>query len=204
MFHIAVITPPERLPDEAQALRLVGDIPEVCALHLRKPDYSAHELRQLIEALPAELRGKIRLHDHFELCGEYGLQGVHLNHRHPAPPAHIRSLSASCHSLNEVAERKKSCDYVFLSPIFDSISKQGYPGKFSPETLSKAAQDGIIDSRVFALGGVTAAHIPLLKQWGFGGAALLGEIWQDYATCPDLRVLEEKIRSLQPLCLPHH
>ncbi len=197
MFRIAVITPPERLPEEAEALRLVGAMPQVYALHVRKPDYSEGETRALLEALPADVRAKIRLHDHFELCGEYGLQGVHLNHRHPVPLAHIRSLSASCHSLQEVVERKKSCDYVFLSPIFDSISKQDYAGKFSPETLSEAAKSGIIDHKVFALGGVRAKYLPMLKQWGFGGAALLGDIWQDYATHPDLRTLEEKICSLQ-------
>ena len=196
MFRIAVITAPERLPEEAQALQIVGDMPEVCALHLRKPDYREKELRQLIEALPAELRRKIRLHDHFELCEEYGLQGVHLNHRHPTPPAHIRSLSASCHNLQEVIDNKKSCDYVFLSPIFDSISKQGYASKFSPETLMDAAKSGIIDHQVFALGGVRAKYIPMLRQWGFGGAAMLGEIWEYYKQNPDLDRFSSHLKNL--------
>ena len=196
MFRIAVITAPERLPQEAQALQIVGDMPEVYALHLRKPDYSEKELRQLIEALPLELRRKIRLHDHFELCEEYELQGIHLNHRHPTPPANIRSISASCHNLGEVLEHKKTCDYVFLSPIFDSISKQGYTSNFSSETLSEAAQSGIIDHQAFALGGITAAHIPLLKQWGFGGAAMLGEIWEYYKQNPDLDRFSAHLKNL--------
>ena len=196
MFRLAVITYPERLPEEAHALRIVGNIPKVCALHLRKPDYSENELRLLIEALPMELRRKIRLHDHFELCGEYGLQGVHLNHRHPTPPANIRSMSASCHNLGEVMEHKRNCDYVFLSPIFDSISKQGYTGKFSPETLSEAAKDGIIDQKVFALGGVRAQYIPMLRQWGFGGAAMLGEIWEYYKQNPDLDRFSAHLKNL--------
>lgn len=196
MFRLAVITFPEKLPEEAHALRIVGNIPKVCALHLRKPGYSENELRLLIEALPVSLRGKIRLHDHFELCEEYGLQGVHLNHRRPAPPAHIRPISASCHNLQEVIDYKKSCDYVFLSPIFDSISKQGYTGKFSPETLSEAAKSGIIDQQVFALGGVHAKYIPMLRQWGFGGAAMLGEIWQDYRQNPDLDRFSTHLKNL--------
>lgn len=185
MFRIAVITAPEKLPDEALALQIVGNIPRVCALHVRKPGCSESEIRSLLESLPPEIRGKIRLHDHFGLCAEYGLQGVHLNRRNSTPPPRIRSISASCHSLQEVREYKKNCDYVFLSPIFNSISKEGYTGRFSPETLSDAARNGIIDSNVFALGGVRTKYFPILKNWGFGGAAMLGEIWTGYRQHPD-------------------
>lgn len=186
MFRLAVITYPERLPDEIHALRMVGNLPRVCAVHMRKPGYSQSELRALLEALPPEVRGKVRLHDHFELCREYAVQGVHLNQRNPTPPAGIHSVSAGCHSLSELQEKKAGCEYVFLSPIFDSISKQGYKSNFSPELLENAARNGVIDKQVFALGGVRAEHFPLLRHWGFGGAALLGEIWQEFKENPDL------------------
>lgn len=196
MFRIAVITAPEKIPDEAQALRIIGNIPGVCALHLRKPGCSQSEIRALLESLPSETRGKVRLHEHFELCVEYGLQGVHLNHRNPVPPAHIRSVSASCHSLQEVQEKKDACDYVFLSPVFDSISKQGYKSGFSMQTLKKAAIDGLIDGKVFALGGIKAQHIPLLRQLGFGGAGMLGEIWQFYKQFPDLEKFSGHLKNI--------
>lgn len=67
--------------------------------------------------------------------------------------------------------------YVFLSPIFDSISKAGYEAAFTASRLQQAAADGIIDGKVIALGGVTANNIPLLKEWHFGGAAFLGDVW---------------------------
>lgn len=196
MFRIAVITAPERIPDEAQALWMIGNIPSVCALHLRKPGYSESEIRSLLESLPPQTRGKIRLHEHFELCAEYGLQGVHLNHRNPTPPPHIRSISASCHSLQEVQEKKNICDYVFLSPVFDSISKQGYKSGFSLQTLEKAALDGLIDGKVLALGGVQAKHIPLLRQLGFGGAGMLGEIWQYYRHYPDPEKFDVHLKNI--------
>ena len=80
--------------------------------------------------------------------------------------------------MEEVIERKPTMNYVFLSPIFDSISKQGYRSAFDHATLKKAAHEGIIDHKVVALGGVTRQRISLLAEYGFGGAAMLGDIWR--------------------------
>jgi len=44
--------------------------------------------------------------------------------------------------------------------------------------LTKAASDGIIDNKVFALGGVTVDAIPQLERLSFGGIALMGDIWK--------------------------
>ena len=68
-------------------------------------------------------------------------------------------------------------NYMFLSPIFDSISKEGYGAAFTPEMLNDAAANKIIDNKVIALGGIDASHIQALKDWHFGGAAFLGDIW---------------------------
>ena len=68
--------------------------------------------------------------------------------------------------------------YVFLSPIFNSISKQGYASAFTPKALFEAKQKGIINEKVVALGGITAANINKIKSYGFGGVALLGDVWR--------------------------
>ena len=44
--------------------------------------------------------------------------------------------------------------------------------------LKKAQQAGIIDSNVMALGGISLEHLPEIAVLGFGGAVLLGDIWQ--------------------------
>ena len=72
---------------------------------------------------------------------------------------------------------KPACHYVFLSPIFDSISKKGYKHSFFNKDLEEAGINGIINERVVALGGVTPEYIPQLRAWNFGGAAFLGDIW---------------------------
>jgi thiamine-phosphate pyrophosphorylase len=69
-------------------------------------------------------------------------------------------------------------NYLFLSPIFDSISKQGYCSNFSIELLREAQAEGIIDNKVIALGGVTPRKQPLLESLGFGGYAMMGAVWK--------------------------
>ena len=65
-----------------------------------------------------------------------------------------------------------------MSPIFVSISKHGYTAAYSHDELKEAFAKGIIDKKVIALGGITPKHIPWLETLGFGGAALLGHVWQ--------------------------
>ena len=148
-------------------------------VHLRKPGCSPEEMEQLIRSIPSDLHSRLVLHDHFSLAAHYGLYGVHLNARNPMPPqGWSGSVSRSCHSLDEVRQWKSRCHYVSLSPIYDSISKQGYRAAFTREELLKAAQDGIIDNKVYALGGVTFSRLKEIKALGFGGAMILGDAWR--------------------------
>lgn len=78
--------------------------------------------------------------------------------------------------------------YMFLSPIFDSISKEGYRSAFPMEVIRSAAEDGLIDRRVFALGGVCASNIAETQAAGFGGAAVLGAMWKGCDTDPNAAV----------------
>lgn len=151
-------------------------------LHLRKPGADIGECRRLLDGISREWLPRIVVHDNFGLCREYGLGGVHLNGRNPmAPPNHEGSVSRSCHSLEEISRYKGECDYLTLSPIFNSISKQGYMAAFGPGQLAAARDSGLIDRRVMALGGVTLENIPRVKELGFGGVAILGDVWQRMA-----------------------
>lgn len=155
-------------------------------LHLRKPGWTEAEVDDWLEALDPAWLHRIVLHDHHQLaCYYYQVGGVHLNSRNPSLLPDLRTMqqrgaltvSRSCHSLDELAAAKAECDYVTLSPIFDSISKEGYRAAFSPEDIKKAAKGGLIDSRVYALGGVSTARRSELEQLGFSSAALLGSVW---------------------------
>lgn len=164
------------MTDEAELIATLIDM-GVDIVHLRKPGMAADDYEDIIRSIAEPYRKRIVLHSHFALCGRYGLRGIHRWPQHPIIGRRPLHRSCSCHTIDEVAERKEECDYVFLSPIFNSISKQGYMSAFTDEELSAACQKGIIDSRVVALGGITAESISRLKRWGFGGAAFLGDIW---------------------------
>jgi thiamine-phosphate pyrophosphorylase len=72
---------------------------------------------------------------------------------------------------------KNEYDYLFLSPIFDSISKNGYKSIYSGEELQDASNRGIIDDKVIALGGVKLDKIEYLRKLHFGGVAMIGGIY---------------------------
>ena len=187
-MEILVITLPHFISDEGMLINTLFEN-GVNRVHIRKPGASEEEYRRLIEEIDGRWHGRLSLHDCHDVAVEYGC-GVHLNGRNPNPPQTDGRvvMSASCHSLAEVEQRKQSCDYVFLSPLFDSISKQGYRSAFSADDIRNAAKSGIIDGRVIALGGISLNHLELVKTMGFGGAAMLGDVWRDVTLfCRSLR-----------------
>ncbi len=172
-----VITLPDFFDGEAgQIVRLLRC--SIDLVHIRKPRATREQLEKLIMEIPQEYHDRLVLHDHHGLAMKYRLHGIHLNSRNPEPPhGWTGSVSRSCHSLQEVREWKGKCDYVSLSPVFDSISKQGYRAAFSCEELLAAKEEGIIDRRVMALGGVTFNRIDEVLRMGFGGGMILGDAW---------------------------
>lgn len=174
-----VITLPYFFDGEAeQIVQLLHS--SVDLIHIRKPESKTEELERLIMSIPSEYYPRLVLHDHHELAMKYHLHGVHLNGRNPQPPMGWEgSVSKSCHSLEEVKEWKGKCDYVSLSPIFDSISKQGYHAAFSSSEIEEARRVGIIDKKVLALGGVTFNKIDDVLRMGFGGGMILGDAWKN-------------------------
>ena len=185
------ITSPSPVRGEAAAIRRLFDC-GLDRLHLRRPPSAQvsegearDDCRRLLDSLPDDIVRHTVVHDYFDLARDYPLGGIHLNGRHPEPPVWMAGIdrpltvSASCHSLAEVSARQAELDYVFLSPVFNSISKQGYASAFTAAELARAAAAGIINGQVIALGGCCADTIPLLRQWHFGGAALLGDVWRD-------------------------
>ena len=147
-------------------------------IHLRKPDSTIDECRNLLAELSAEQRAKIVVHDYSELYFEFSLKGIHVNKNVTTLPEGYSGIKTrSCHSFEEIINYKNDYDYLFLSPIFDSISKSGYKSAFSEEMLLKASADGIIDNKVIALGGVTFDKMPYLRALNFGGVAMLGGVY---------------------------
>ena len=175
---IVIITPPHTLPDEE---RIVNRLFEsgLHLLHLRKPGADRDTLERYIRGIRPHFRERVVLHDHFELAEEYGLRGIHLKYNEAqtfTERDRLAHVSVSCHSFEEIDALPFEPNYVFLSPVFDSISKQGYPSAFAPEYLKENLQKRRIP--VIALGGITAEKVAECRKMGFRGVALLGHVWE--------------------------
>lgn len=194
MRKLIVISTPGFFPDEALLIERLLD-EGLPLLHLRKPDCEREALERLLDKIPSDYYPRIALHDWLDLAEERSLGGVHLNRRNPVVPDGFHGrVSRSCHSLEEVTARKSSLDYLFLSPIFPSISKEGYGNRFPLETLREA--EGIIDEKVIALGGISARTVTLLEGIPFGGIAVLGAIW---GKCPSRSMGDQIINQYKQL-----
>lgn len=151
--------------------------------HLRKPDWDKKAYKSFLHHINAAYHPKISIHAHHELANEFDLGGIHFTEKHRESLAieHLQKakkanllFSTSFHALEQLGKWDHVFDYAFLSPVFDSISKQGYQSTF--EQGFKLSHDST--TKLIGLGGVKAGNISELATMGFAGAAVLGTIWK--------------------------
>ena len=197
-MKLIVITTENFFESEAEAIDQLFEN-GLSLLHIRKPRASYDETESFIKQIKTDFRPRVVLHDYNDLAELYGLKGIHLNLRNQAnrDKVHFKlSISRSCHSLEDVAE-SQTCDYVFLSPVFDSISKAGYKQAFTPQQLEEAKQRKAINKKVIALGGIKTENIPVVRQYGFGGVAVLGALWRDFIVDRNVDELLKRFNALK-------
>lgn len=176
-MRIIALTTPKVTDDDAYIIKGLLD-KGVDVIHLRKPMSNVEECRALLSTLDRDYRERIIVHDYPELYYEFSLKGIHVNRSVTRlPDGYDGFRSRSCHTFDEVARYKGDYDYLFISPIFDSISKVGYRSGFDGGELQRLSMEGVIDDRVVALGGVTLDRIAYLKSLHFGGVAMLGALY---------------------------
>lgn len=182
-----VIITKEGLGDIRQEAQVIAELINTysCRVHVRKKNCPFSEIDKLCcELVGLTAPSFITLHEHPDLVSKYSLGGYHdkisrvLEHRDVLAANTL--VSVSCHSFAEVDyTRNEGLSYVFLSPIFDSISKQGYKAAFERSELrSYLLSHSGSATQVLALGGVDATNIKEVYKLGFVGGALLGTIWQ--------------------------
>ena len=203
MKKLIAITVPQILDDEHL---LISSVLEkgIHRLHLRKPEASASEMRNILEKIPVCYHNRISLHDKFSLVEEFpNIGGLNLNRRNSDIPKGFNGqISRSCHSLEEI-RNCSNMDYLFLSPIFNSISKEGYESGFTIEELESASDKGIINDKVFALGGIDEKTIPELHTISFGGVAVLGALWGNNPSIHNINELIKRLNDLM-ICLQQY
>lgn len=188
-MQLAIISPESEFKNEVNVVNslLVNGLK---LFHLRKKGLDKVGYLNYIDGIDKQYHSRIVVHDHFELFNELDLGGVHLS-------SHVREkenvadviqsipvsrISTSFHAWEEVIENTFPYRYVFISPVFDSISKGGYKANIDLEEVGEVqrackARTGHIPA-IFGLGGVGAVQLPILDRHGFDGAAVLGAVWE--------------------------
>jgi len=200
-MKLILMTPPSYFVEEDKIITSLSE-EGLDILHLRKPNTAPMYAERLLTLIPEQYHKRIVVHGHFYLKDEYKLKGIHLSERNPNIPGNYKGhISRSCHTLEELKANKKGYDYLFFNPIFDDISKLSYQGNYTPEEIRKAHKAGIIDKKVIALGRIDADNIKQVKDYGFGGAAVQGGIWDKFDTCcnRDYACLIEHFKKLKKL-----
>lgn len=186
MQEIILLTAPNTITAEHQQVEMLFQA-GLSRLHLRKPAFDGVAYRTWLVALPQLYRKQVILHHHHTLAFELGLGGIHLTEAHKAvhTATQLRelrkrcdlngmSLSAAIHDLDDLKQYGNYCDYVLVSPVFDSISKPNYRANTALDTRPFL---GKYTCQLIALGGITATTAPQAKAMGFDGVAALGYIW---------------------------
>ena len=180
---LIIITSPDKIVNETELLnQLFAQGLEI--LHLRKPSWAKPDFEALLKSINPEHKRKVVLHQFHELAAKYNVKGLHLReeNRKQLSISELKELSkelkrknltfsSSFHSIEDVVASGNVLDYVFLSPVFDSISKPDYVGsKFNVQSLKR-------ETKIIALGGIDASNIHQTKELGFDGVAVLGAVW---------------------------
>lgn len=169
--------PGERF-DDALEQALVAGLPGVL---LREKGLDSAKLlarASVLRALTARYGARLYIHSQADVALAVGADGVHLGSRDigeiPAMRRWLGSadmtLSASCHDAGEIAQANRAeADFIFLSPLFPTLSHPGAPalGVAGFNRLAALSQVPVV-----ALGGIDGP-IPELAAHG---VAVIGAI----------------------------
>ena len=188
-MNLVIVSSPHKFESELKIISRLFD----CGLetfHLRKPKFSYSTLNKYLKMFPKEHLGKVIIHTHHRLALKYNLKGVHITEKKKKKKfstavkmkllAFFKKnliITSSFHSANDLLHDKKNYEYVFLSPVFQSISKKNYGTAFSEETLKRVLSK--THHKVIALGGINSQNVPKAKEYGFSGVAVLGALWEE-------------------------
>jgi len=133
---LVVISSPNNIEGEIQIITRLFEN-GLQTFHLRKPNVSENKLEDFINQLPDKYLKNIVLHSHHRLIKKYNLKGLHFTRKQRKKKLKnwwrlflLRlqnrdiKISTSFHSITSVLGNKKNYNYVFLSPVFGSISKK--------------------------------------------------------------------------------
>lgn len=149
--------------------------------HLRKPDYTEEGYRSLIQQINSKYRDRLVLHQFHELAQAYGINRLHFPETKRMETTKWETcspfiLSTSVHSIEAFNQLPEQFSYAFLSPVFPSISKEGYRSDL--DLMKEVHKRTNFHTQLVAVGGIIQENIQPVMENGFDAIALLGAIWK--------------------------
>ncbi len=196
----APLTTPAPLPrllvltDRHACLRPLVDVVRAAvdggarAVVLREKDLPADDRARLADELRAVLDDAVLV-----LAGtSVRADAMHLAAADVVPEPRPALLGRSCHDARELAAAS-DCDWVTVSPVWETSSKPGYGPTLGPAGLASLLPGA---PPAYALGGVDGPErARAARAAGAHGVAVLGAVMR--ATRPD-RAVEALLAALEP------
>jgi len=175
-----LITNPQSVPHEKEMINALFE-EGLETLHVRKPDFDKAQMIEYISSIDNRFHSRIMLHSHYELLDSFNLKGLHFTEKtkHLLPNYDMVNCTKSLavHELGELKSVRSKVDYVLLSPLFPSVSKEGYSKQWDFEEISLELER-MYSFEIVALGGIALDNVQKVKELGFDDFALLGSIWE--------------------------
>ncbi len=175
-----LITNPQAVPHEMELIDSLFKA-GLQTLHVRKPTFDKSQLKQFISQIDKRFHCRIMIHNEYKLLEQFQLKGIHFTEKTKFLVDDYARLtcckSMAVHNLDQLKTIPPSIGSVFLSPLFPSVSKEGYAKDWDFEKL-KIALEQKRSYKIAALGGITLENVQTVRALGFDDFVLLGSIWK--------------------------
>ena len=176
--------------------------------HLRKLKFTTNEMKNFIQQIPKHFHNRIFIHSHHNLASAFNLGGIHLTSTHKKRKYRtwlflkllkLRNpnikITTSFKTIGQLFDddKNKLYSYVFLSPIFDSLTSKFQSG-FTEYSLESAIQKSAFN--VIARGGVEVSSIEKAKRINFKGLAFYSSIWKSKDPVAEFNKIIDKFKEL--------
>jgi len=177
---IVLIAPEKDIPNEIQIVHQLFEA-GLQYYHFRKPFKNYQQHVAYLNQIEPKYHNRIVVHYFHELINEFNLKGIHFQEQKRRDVLENgkgyfnnlnmigKTMSSSFHEFQELENCDIEFDYYLLSPVFSSISKQGYEGRGFDVTNSS--------KKIIGMGGINTSTIKNTIKLGFKGIGVLGGVW---------------------------
>ena|ERR1700756_1966876 len=176
--------------------------------HIRKPFFKFPAMINFLKEIPKTYHSRIVLHSHHSLIRKFNVGGLHYtrihleptfrnwwNNKRLAPHIKNKTQTASCRKLADLYDLgDRYYSYVFLSPIFDSITGKYQSGYYEDAIKNHLRTTG---AKAIAMGGIDIRKIEKIQELGFYGMALNNCIWGKENPADEYEKIIERCKEIE-------